>query len=471
MSKLPAVSVIILNWNGGSYLPDCLAALLAVDYPDYRVIVVDNASSDNSPALARRQFPQVELIENRRNLGFAGGNNVALRRLKTDYAVLLNPDVVVADDWLRELIAPMVADPAIGIAGCKLTFPNGRIQHAGGFTTAPQAMPGHYGLNEIDEGQHDTLRDVEYVTGAAMALTRPLLERIGLMDEGYFLYYEEVDFCRRARQAGFRVVYVPGATAVHDESALSKRGSLAYLEQMHGGRWRFLLKHEELDNVWRETVPAEKAWLETIGRLERLAVRRVYQKLGMDLAAIWYARRRDGESPMNDVTEAQTDSVRKELAALEEAVSQPGFGASSDVESPIPLDLLQQKWNVSERPFTSQVPIAGRLIAALRTAWNSVATKWYVRPIVQQQNEFNFLVVQALQNRADALRHLPALMAQLQTYESWLIEQDRAGVNTTRDMAELTTQLTQMNRRLQAIAKRLERLEARSAPLEVEENA
>jgi O-antigen biosynthesis protein len=463
MTTLPAVTVIILNWNGGAYLLACLEALLAVDYPDYRVIVVDNASGDGSPDLVRRRFAQVEVIETGHNLGFAGGNNVALRRLETEYAVLLNPDVVVSRHWLRGLITPMASDPSIGIAGCKLTFPDGRIQHAGGFIAGPQALPGHYGLNEVDEGQHDSLRDVEYVTGAAMAVTRPLLERIGLMDEGYFLYYEEVDFCRRARQAGFRVVYVPGATAMHDESALSKRGSPAYLEQMHSGRWRFLLKHEELENVCREAVPAEKVWLETIGRLERLAVRRVYQKMGMDLAAIWRARRRDGESPMNEVTETQIDSVSKELAALEEAAAQPGAQASLELESPVLLALLHQKWSVSERPFTSEAPVIGGLIAAVRTVWNNIATKWYVRPMVQQQNEFNLLVAQTSHTLAEQINVLAeqinGLAQQINTYESWLMQQDRAATHSLHDMAETNTQLIRMNRLLQSIDERLNRLE------------
>jgi O-antigen biosynthesis protein len=534
MSKLPAVTVIILNWNGGAYLPACLAALLGVDYPHYRVVVVDNGSSDGSPELVRRQFPQVELIENGCNRGFAAGNNVALRQLKTGYAVLLNPDVVVSPEWLRELIAPMVADPSIGIAGCKLTFPNGRIQHAGGFITAPQAFPGHYGLNEIDEGQHDSIRDVEYVTGAAMALARPLLNRIGLLDEGYFLYYEEVDFCWRARQAGFRVVYVPGATAVHDESALSRRGSPSYLEQMHSGRWRFLLKHSKLDNVWRETVPAEKAWLAMIGPVERLAMWHAYQKTAAGLAEIWRVRIRDGDSSMSNITEQQMEKVRQELASIEgitsqeESTSEPGAASLNLPEQPaIVVNALHEKWNVSEQPFTSHVPVIGRLITAVRTVWNNVSTKWYVRSVVQQQNEFNYLLVralenhalmlqdheqalqnqnqmlqdheqalqnqnqmlqdheqalqnqnqmlqdheQALQNHAEALHQLPALTAQLRTFEAWLIQQDRASVDAVRDIGEITAQLMRINQQIRAFTERLQRCAEPDGRREVEKNA
>ena len=167
-----------------------------------------------------------------------------MRTCPADVAVVLNTDITVPPDWLTHLVAPMMADPAIGIAGCKLYYPGGRtIQHAGGYITAPQAWPGHYGLNDEDQGQHDALRDVDYVIGAALAVKRAALEQIGLFDEGYFLYYEDVDLCQRARRAGYRVVYIPDAWLTHLESATTVKGSPAYLEQFSCGRWRFILKH------------------------------------------------------------------------------------------------------------------------------------------------------------------------------------------------------------------------------------
>jgi O-antigen biosynthesis protein len=435
MNQLPSVTVIVLNWNGRAYLPDCLSALLAVDYPDYRVTVVDNASSDDSVAWVRERYPQVEVIENQQNLGFAGGNNVALRRLATDYAVLLNPDVIVSRHWLRHLLRPMIADPTIGIAGCKLTFPNGRIQHAGGFITAPQALPGHFGLNEVDEGQYDQAGDVEYVTGAALALTRPLLDTIGLLDEGYFLYYEEVDFCWRARQAGFRVVYVPQATAVHDESALSVRGSLAYLERMHSGRWRFLLKQFELDTLLNETLAAEREWLARIAGPEAEVMQRVYRQAIANLEEIWSARSRHGNFTI------MLASKLEALAAT--AVPESAYAKDSYGETTARAALLQQKWHVREQPFISKVPGLGSLVVAGRTLWNNMAAKWYLRALVQQQNEFNFLLVQALQQRQEQL-----------------IQQDRRQAQLADDTAELTRQLIRMNRLLKTIDERLAKLQA-----------
>lgn len=257
MSALPSVSLIVVNWNGSACIGDCLTSLLALDYPAFSVSVVDNASTDNSPDFVRERFPQVELIRSPHNLGYGGGANLALRACRADVAVVLNTDIIVPSDWLAQLIAPMVEDPNIGIAGCKLYYPEGRsIQHAGGYITAPQAWPGHYGLNAEDQGQHDTIRDVDYVIGAALAVRRSVLEQIGLFDEGYFLYYEDVDLCLRARRAGYRVVYIPAAWLTHLESATTVKGSTAYLEHFTRGRWRFILKNYDPTVILNESAPA-----------------------------------------------------------------------------------------------------------------------------------------------------------------------------------------------------------------------
>ena len=127
MSELPHVTIIVLNWNGRSYLDSCLTALSRLDYPRYSVVLVDNASSDDSVAFVQQQFPQVNIVQNRRNLGYAGGNNLALRNLQSEFAVLVNPDIVVNRQWLKQLITPLTADQTMAIAGCKLYFPGGQL--------------------------------------------------------------------------------------------------------------------------------------------------------------------------------------------------------------------------------------------------------------------------------------------------------------------------------------------------------
>ena len=128
----PTLAVIILNWNGRDYLEDCLAALMAQTRPAESITLVDNGSSDDSVAFVRARFPGVAIRENGGNVGFAAGNNAALRRLTADVAVLLNPDVILSPDCLAALVATLAADPTIGLAGGKLWYPDGAsIQHAG----------------------------------------------------------------------------------------------------------------------------------------------------------------------------------------------------------------------------------------------------------------------------------------------------------------------------------------------------
>ena len=153
---MPSVTLIILNWNARHLLARCLPSLLAQTYDDYRVVLVDNASTDDSLAFVRREFPQVEIVENERNRGFSAGNNAALRRLQSDVAVLVNPDLVASAGWLRELVAGLTSEESIGIAGGKLFYPGRRrLQHAGGLIHFPLAMPDYLGRNEPDEEQHD----------------------------------------------------------------------------------------------------------------------------------------------------------------------------------------------------------------------------------------------------------------------------------------------------------------------------
>jgi GT2 family glycosyltransferase len=414
---MPPVTVIILNWNAEQFLGPCLTALLSQDYPQYQVVVVDNGSTDGSVALVRQQFPAVSVIEHGQNSGFAAGNNVALRQLGTPIAVLLNPDVVAADGWLSRLIAPFLTDERIGVVGCKLYYGDGRtIQHAGGILRPPQAIPDHYGVNQPDDGQWDQPRDVDYVTGAAMAVRKTVLDQIGLLDEGYFLYFEEADLCWRAKKAGYRVVYEPGATAVHFESALSKRGSPFYLTQFHTGRWRFLLKHYPGSQLLEETIPAEKVWLAKTDPVERMAAAAAYRRAGQMALT------------MNDETMDEEATILTELGHLREQAW------SLDKEKS--YDLLLEKGRVEERPFVSHFPLFGPLIARFRATWNNVAARWYVRGLLEQQNEFNRLIAE-----------------QTAAQENRLIALDREQTEAVYQIAELTAQVTQLTRRLRELEK------------------
>ncbi len=291
--------IILLNWNGRAFLEACLTHLLAQTYPHFRLTVVDNGSTDDSVDYVKQNFPQVTLTVNDQNVGFAAGNNPALQASTADIAILLNPDVMVSPDWLAQLMARFEADPEAAIVGCKLWYPGGDIiQHAGGYITPPQAMPGHFGIGQSDDGRWDEPRDCDYVIGAALALRTAVLPVLGLLDEGYFLYYEDVDLCARARRGGGRVIYEPAATAIHVESATAVKGSFNYLRRFHTGRWRYLLKQEAVEILIEETIAAEHDWLSRIDLDERLAVALAYQTTLATLDGIWQARERNGAGPL-----------------------------------------------------------------------------------------------------------------------------------------------------------------------------
>lgn len=453
----PSASVIVLAWNGRDYLEASLTALLSQEYAPLEVIVVDNASTDGSADLVTARFPQVRLIRNERNLGFSAGNNRGLKAAGGDLLVLLNQDAVVKPGWLQALAAVMAGDERIGIAGCKVYYPNGRLQHAGGYVTHPQAMPGHYGLNEEDRGQYDTPRDVQFVTGASLAIRRNVLERIGPLDEGYFLYYEDVDWCLRASEAGYRVVYTPDAVVTHVEAATSERGSSLYLERIHASRLRFLLKFYDPDTLLDETFPAERAWLRLCDARERVSLARAYRGAQRGLAAIWEARRRDRPASVPPITDAQGARIEEDLEQLRDfAWRWPDIAASAREGDSLPdeqrgLEALEARREVVERPFNSNVPLLGPLIARFRDGWNSISTKWYVRPLLQQQNEFNLAVVQ----------HLQRVAARLDTHGAWLADQDDDQQALLARTEELSRQIDRMNRALASLEERLSLLEER----------
>src|SRR5262245_52794363 len=190
-------TVIILSWNGVADLPACLDAVLSQAGGDAALLVVDNGSVDGSAALVRERYPAAQLVENGRNLGFSAGMNVGIRLLRDaaeppDVVVLLNQDTIVASDWLANILAPLEQDDRVAAVGCKIYYLDGRtLQHAGAWLEPGRAIPRHYGYGVLDEGQYDQPRDLEWVTGAALALRCSALDEVGLFDEGYSPAYIE----------------------------------------------------------------------------------------------------------------------------------------------------------------------------------------------------------------------------------------------------------------------------------------
>jgi GT2 family glycosyltransferase len=234
-------SVIIPVWNGESVIAECLDAVFAHSGDRLlEVICVDNASPDHATAIIAERFPQVRLISQPINLGFAGGVNAGLRAVRGDVGVLLNQDCIVQAGWLDALLDALNTHPEFSIAGCTIINADGSINHAG----AQLRKPGALGQHLIDRGD-DQPRTVDYVTGAAMAIRRSTWDTIGLFDDGFYpAYYEEVDYCYRARRHGLEIGYVPTATVQHLFTSREWQHDpiKSWATHQHS-RYRFICKH------------------------------------------------------------------------------------------------------------------------------------------------------------------------------------------------------------------------------------
>ena len=397
-------SVVIPMWNGMAYIRQCLDAVFTQEPPAGEVIVVDNASTDGSADLVAQIFPRARLIRNARNLGFAAACNAGLAASGGDVLVLLNQDTIVRSNWLAALVEGLASDPSIGVAGAKALYPDGTIQHAGGYL---DELGGghHYGQGQVDRGQYDLEQDVAYVTGASLAISRPALEAIGPLDENYApAYFEDVDWCLRARAAGLRVRYIPRAVMVHHEASMLADKSHEGMYLPHRNRLRLVLKHWSIERLRDEFLPAEKRCIESqAGEGERFitAVHHAYLYQLLNLADILAWRHR-----LWGAEDGDADTIAGVLLALRSVapLAVSAMTAQSRVEDHTPVEetlaTLRRYHAIQEYDFPAQTPVVGRLIAAFRRQWNRVSTQWYVRAMFQQQTRFNAAVVVALEQLA-----------------------------------------------------------------------
>jgi GT2 family glycosyltransferase len=232
---VPKVSIIVLNWNGRDDTLECLRSVERIDYPNFETIVVDNGSSDGSVAAMRRVFPQLRVLETGENLGYAGGNNVGIRHALergADYVLLLNNDTIVDSALLNEFVGAAAAFPDGGMFTGKIYFhaePN-RIWFGGSKWYPNRSKFLHLGYGEIDdESRYNFICETDYASGCALFVRAAVIHEIGYLDELFFLVYEEVDWCYRAKRAGHRSIFVPRAKLWHKVSAsLGKRSPLIF---------------------------------------------------------------------------------------------------------------------------------------------------------------------------------------------------------------------------------------------------
>ncbi|MGB0385256.1 MAG: glycosyltransferase family 2 protein [Ardenticatenaceae bacterium] len=398
------VSVIIPAWNGHEHLESCLSALLRQSYSPLEVIVVDNASSDGSADLVEKKFPAVRLIRNAKNLGFGGGCNTGLRAAEGKILILLNQDTIVEPEWTGALVEVFEADPTIGIAGGKAFYPDGTIQHAGGYVDK-HGVGHHYGYRKPDNGQFDQIRDVDFVTGATLAISRQAFERIGELDDGFRpAYFEDVDWCYRARHAGFRTVYVPEARLIHQEESKAGDESDEGKYLMQRNRIRFVLKQWPIARLREEFLPTEQEWLRVLrAQGHRLVnvIERAYLFHLLHLADVMKWR----QTWLNSAID-EADQLAQILITLRTKKRQSQNRAAHESLVADLLAELQKRPPLQEHQFRSDVPVIGPLIAMFRRQWSQVAARWSVRVVIEQQNEINALVIQTLTDLQRGQKHL-----------------------------------------------------------------
>ena len=237
------LSIIIVSWNTKKYLEECLTSLQTIDGNlSVEIIVVDNASTDGSPEMIRTQFPNVKLMETGANLGFAGGNNIGLKEVSGKYICLINSDANVPPDCLPKMHSYMEQQPTIGLLGPGMLRPDGRVYRSGmRFPTLWNLLlralfldslfkgSGFFGGYLMKDFQFDRTRDIDVLNGWLWMARREALNQVGSLDDRFFMYAEDVDWCKRFHLAGWRVVFYPEARALHYGGASSKNAPARFL--------------------------------------------------------------------------------------------------------------------------------------------------------------------------------------------------------------------------------------------------
>jgi GT2 family glycosyltransferase len=254
LTQNPLLSVIIPNWNGAQHLPTCLGSLRHQTYPNLEVILVDNASTDESVALVRRDYPEVVVVELDTNLGLTGGINRGIQVARGEIIAPLNNDTEVVPGWAEALVIALLDHPDAGMAASKmLLFDRRDTLHSAGDGYRVDGIPVNRGVWQKDEGQFD---DDEYIwggCGGAVAYRRAMLDDIGLLDEELFMYCEDVDLNWRAQLAGYKCVFAPRAVVYHHLSATGG-GKIASFYTGRNTLW--VMAKNYPSELWRRHWPA-----------------------------------------------------------------------------------------------------------------------------------------------------------------------------------------------------------------------
>lgn len=273
------VSVIVLAWNGRLYLPMCLDSIQNQLSETDELLLVDNGSTDGAPLELAAERPDIRLIQNHMNLGVAAGFNKGVEAAGGKIIVLVNQDVTLMENCLQSLVKYFERNDNVGVLGCKLMYPDRQtVQHAGALIHMPSGEPIQLGRWEKDTGQYEQPRQVDYVTGAVIAFRKSIWSEVGGFDERFHpAYYEDVDFCFRASHAGYSILYIPQAMAIHHEATSVGRLSSDHYFAHHNNRLRFLWKNLSNTQIVTEFLIAELERLDwDFSENEAIALKRAY---------------------------------------------------------------------------------------------------------------------------------------------------------------------------------------------------
>jgi len=238
----PLVTIITVNYNQTEVTISFLESIRKISYKNIEVFVVDNASVASPEMRIKERFPEVNVIVSDTNLGFAGGNNLAIKQAKGKYVMLLNNDTVVFPGFLEPLVEEMEKDGNVGVCSSKLLFyaDQNTIQYAGSSPLhAIKIQSFAFGYGKSDNGLYADTKETALAHGAAMLVRSEVIRKVGLMSEEYFLYYEEIDWCESIKKAGYKIMFVPDSIVLHKESM--SVGKNSYIQVYYKTRNRILL--------------------------------------------------------------------------------------------------------------------------------------------------------------------------------------------------------------------------------------
>jgi GT2 family glycosyltransferase len=243
---LPLVSIVILNYNKTLLTRELLISLRRITYPEVEIILVDNASDDRSFLQLKDEFPEINIIASRTNLGYAGGNNLGIKAASGSLILLVNNDTEVARGFLEPMVDIFLSNPKTGMVSPKIVYyqRGEAIQYAGSDGINPWTGRGKKtGNREVDAGQYNYVKSTSLVHGACLLVSRKLIDDVGMLDESYFIYYEEHDWAERAKHKGYELFYAGTSKIYHKESMTMVKDSPFHSYYMSRNRLLFLRRN------------------------------------------------------------------------------------------------------------------------------------------------------------------------------------------------------------------------------------